>query len=106
MEKVIFVLDNADDVVESGSRNQFVKMLPEMRSFSNKNLAFVITSRKTFNAPNYDFEITDIRLACLSPDEASSLLLSKVRNAETRQKLSQIMWLCSPCTLHCWFAAF
>ena len=32
MEKVTFVLDNADDIVESGSRDQFVNMLREMRS--------------------------------------------------------------------------
>ena len=89
MEKVTFVLDNADDIVESDSRVQFVNMLREMRSLSNQNLTFVITSRKTLNAPNYDFEIPNIRLVCLSPDEASNLLLSKVHNAETRQKLSQ-----------------
>ena len=52
-------------------------------------MTFVITSRKTVKAPNYDREIADIRLACLSPDEASNLLLSKVHNVETRQKLSQ-----------------
>ena len=89
MEKVTFVLDNADDVVESGSRHQFVKMLREMRSLSNKNLTFIITSRKTVNSPNYDSEMMNIRLACLSPGEASDLLLSKVHSEENRQKLSQ-----------------
>ena len=89
MEKVAFVLDNADDIVESGSRAQFVNMLREMRSLSNQNLTFVITSRKTVSAPNYEFQIRNIRLACLSPDEASNLLLSKVHDAKTRQKLSQ-----------------
>ena len=89
MEKVTFVLDNADDIVESDSRDQFVDILRKMRSLSNVNLTFVITSRKTINAPNYEFKIMNIRLACLSPDEASNLLLSKVHSAETRQKLSQ-----------------
>ena len=90
MQKVTFVLDDADDIVESGSRDRFVKMLREMRSLSNQNLTFIITSRKTINAaPKYDFEITNIRLACLSPGEASDLLLSKVHSAETRQKLFQ-----------------
>ena len=84
MEKVTFVLDNADDIVESGSRAKFVNILREMRSLSNKNLTFVITSRKTVNA-----EVMNIRLACLAPDEASNLLLSKVHDAETRRKLSQ-----------------
>ena len=64
-------------------------MLREIKSLSNQNLTFVITSRKTVKAPNYDREIADIRLACLSADEASSLLLSKVHSAETRQKLFQ-----------------
>ena len=64
-------------------------MLREIKSLSNQNLTFVITSRKTVNAPNYEFKIMNIRLACLSADEASSLLLSKVQNAEARQKLSQ-----------------
>ena len=89
MEKVTFVLDNADDIVESDSQVEFVNMLRQMRSLSNQNLTFIITSRKTVIAPNYDFEIRNIRLASLSPDEASHLLLSKVQNAESRQKLSQ-----------------
>ena len=89
MEKVTFVLDNADDIVECGSGDKFVNMLREMRSLSNQNLTFIITSRKTVNAPNYEFKIKNIRLACLSPDEASDLLLSKVQNTEARQKLSQ-----------------
>ena len=89
MEKMTFVLDNADDVVESGSRAEFVSMLREMRSLSNQNMTFIITSRKTVNSPNYDSEIKIIRLACLTPSEASDLLLSKVHSAENRQKLSQ-----------------
>ena len=90
MEKVTFVLDDADDIVESASRVQFVAMLREMRSLSNQNLTFIITSRKTINAaPKYDLEIMNIRLACLPSSEASDLLLSKVHSAETRQKLSQ-----------------
>jgi len=97
MKKVTFVLDNADDIVESGSRVQFVNMLREMRSLSNHNLTFVITTRKTVSAPNYDFEIMNIRLACLSPDEASNLLLSKVQSKETRQKLSQTAKIVTLC---------
>ncbi len=88
-KKVTFVLDNADDVLESGSRNQFVKMLRDMRALSRQNLTFIITSRKTINAPSYDFKIENIRLTTLSLDEASNLLLSKVHSVETRQKLTQ-----------------
>ncbi len=88
-EKVTFVLDNADDVLESGSRDQFVKMLRDMRALSRQNLTFVITSRKTVNTPSYDFKIGNIRLTTLSLESASNLLLSKVHSAEIRQKLSQ-----------------
>ena len=54
-------------------------------------MTFVITSRKTVNAPSYDFKIENIRLGTLSLhlDEASNLLLSKVHSVETRQKLTQ-----------------
>ena len=88
-QKVTFVLDNADDILESGGRDQFVNMLREMRALSRQNLTFVITSRKTVNAPSYDFKIENIRLATLSLDDASNLLLSKVQSLETRQKLTQ-----------------
>ncbi|KAL9980311.1 hypothetical protein ACROYT_G008877 [Oculina patagonica] len=86
-EKVTFVLDNADDVLESSSQDQFVKMLLDMRALSKESLTFVITSRKAVNAPSCDFRI--IRLSCLSSDEASNLLLWKVNSVETRQKLTQ-----------------
>ena len=98
MQKVTFVLDNADDIVESGSRAQFVNLLREMRSLSNQNLAFVITSRKTVNSPSRNnFEFMNIRLSCLSLDEGSHLLLSKVADAETRQKLSQTSKIVNLC---------
>ncbi|KAJ7369473.1 hypothetical protein OS493_038739, partial [Desmophyllum pertusum] len=112
LEKVTFVLDNADDVLDSDSRDQFVKMLREMRALSSQTVTFVITSRRTINAPSYGFIIRNIRLTCLSSDEASNLLLSKVHSEETREKtLSDdkngfIMWLCPPGTLHCWLVAF
>ena len=83
-KKVTFVLDNADDIVESDSQVQFVNMLREMRCLSNQNFTFAITSRKTVNT-----EVMNIRSACLSPYGGSNLLLSKVHDAETRQKLSQ-----------------
>ncbi|KAJ7326579.1 hypothetical protein OS493_027533 [Desmophyllum pertusum] len=97
LDKVTFVLDNADDVLESGSRDQFVKMLREMRALSRQNLTFVITTRRIINAPSSDFTIRNIRLTCLSSDEASNLLLSKVHSEETRQKLSQTTKMVSLC---------
>lgn len=87
--KITFVLDNADDALESQeSRSQFVRMICDMRNLSKQNITFVITSRKTFNAAGYHLVIEEIRLSNLSQDEATKLLLSKYK-AETRKKLSQ-----------------
>ncbi|KAJ7349552.1 hypothetical protein OS493_038591 [Desmophyllum pertusum] len=97
LEKVTFVLDNADDVLESGSRDQFVKMLREMRALSSQNLTFITTTRRRINAPSSDCTIRNIRLTCLSSDEASNLLLSKVHSEETRENLSQTTKMVSLC---------
>ena len=87
--KITFVLDNADDALESQeSRSQFVRMICDMRNLSKQNITFVITSRKTFNASGYHLVIEEIRLTSLSEDEATKLLLSKYK-AEKRKKLSQ-----------------
>ena len=87
--KITFVLDNADDALESQeSRSQFVRMVCDMRNLSKQNITFVITSRKTFNAAGYHLVIEEIRLSNLPQDEATKLLLSKYK-AEERKKLSQ-----------------
>ncbi|KAJ7369390.1 hypothetical protein OS493_039399 [Desmophyllum pertusum] len=72
-------------------------MLREMRALSRQNLTFVITTRRIINAPSSDFTIRNIRLTCLSSDEASNLLLSKVHSEETRQTLSQTTKMVSLC---------
>ena len=88
--KITFVLDNADDALESQeSRSQFVRMICDMRNLSKQNITFVITSRKTFNSAGYQLAIEEIRLSSLSQDEASKLLLSKIYNVEKRSQLSQ-----------------
>ena len=91
LEKITFVLDYADDALESqDSRNQFVNMMRNMRTLSKQTITFIITSRKTFNATGSpDLRIKDIRLGSLSPDEAMKLLLSKVHTVVTKNKLSQ-----------------
>ena len=88
--KITFVLDNADDALESqDSRGQFVRMVCDMRKLSKQNITFVITSRKTFNSAVYNLAIEEIRLSSLSQDEATKLLLSKIYNVEKRSQLSQ-----------------
>ena len=91
LKKVTFVLDNADDALESqDSRNHFVNLMCEMRTLSKQNITFAITSRKTIStAANSHIQIKDIRLTSLPPGEATKILLSKVHNDKTKQKLTQ-----------------
>lgn len=97
-DNITFVLDNADDALESqDSRSQFLSMMCEMRTLSQQKITFVITSRKTMNATGYHLETKEIRMRSLSPDEAMKLLLSKIDNAETRNKLSQTKRMAELC---------
>ena len=87
-KKVSFILDNADDVLESGDRTAFVTILKDMRTLSNGKISFVITTRKLFQLdPNLRMEC--VRLRTLSREHAQELLLSKVLNADVKQGLSK-----------------
>ena len=86
--KVCFILDNADDVLESGDRTAFVTILKDMRTLSNPKITFVITTRKLFQLdPNLRMEC--VRLRTLSREHTQELLLSKVLNADVKQGLSK-----------------
>ena len=87
-KKVSFILDNADDVLESGDRTAFVTILKDMRTLSNCKITFVITTRKLFQLdPNLRMKC--VRLRTLSREHAQELLLSKVLNADVKQGLSK-----------------
>ena len=87
-KKVSFILDNADDVFESGDRTAFVTILKDMRTLSNGKISFVITTRKLFQLdPNLRMEC--VRLRTLSREHAQELLLSKVLNVDVKQGLSK-----------------
>ena len=43
VEKVTLILDNADHVLESGDRQEFVNMLRDLRIYSRQSLSFIIT---------------------------------------------------------------
>ena len=87
-KKVSFILDNADDVLESGDRTAFVTMLKEMRTLSNCKITFVITTRKLFQLdPNLRMKC--VRLRTLSREHAQELLMSKVLNPDVKQGLSK-----------------
>ena len=50
--QVTFILDNADDVVDSADRSAFLEMLSAVRMLSRQNVTFAVTSRKSFNDPD------------------------------------------------------
>ena len=87
-KKVCFILDNADDVLESGDRTAFVTILKDMRTLSNSKITFVITTRKLFQLDR-NLQMKCVRLRTLSREHAQELLLSKVLNADVKQGLSK-----------------
>ena len=94
-QKVTFILDNVDDVLESGGRNDFVSIFHDMRMLSNYHVAFVITTRKLFKCTN--LKMKEVRLTPLSREEAKKLLVSKVLDEGMQQKLSKTEKLVELC---------
>ena len=94
-QRVTFILDNADDVLESGDgRAEFTRLLQDMRMLAKDNVTFVVTSRKAFKDPS--LMMKEVRITPLSSDEAKKLVESKV--AESVQvKLSQAEKLVELC---------
>ena len=95
--QVVFVLDNADSVLESETdRHLFLETLSAMRMFSKQNVAFVITSRKRFQHKSLPWK--EVNLSPLSPDEAKKLLISRVSRRGTQSeefsKVETIVKLC------------
>ncbi|XP_068747833.1 nephrocystin-3-like [Montipora capricornis] len=95
--KLVFVLDNADSLVESeADRNFFLETLGAMRMLSKQNVAFVITSRKRFQHKSLPWK--EVNLSPLSPDEAKKLLISRVSRRGTQieefSKVETIIKLC------------
>ena len=92
--QVTFVLDNADDILES-EQSSFLDILREMTQLSEKKLTFVITSREQFKAR--DLLLKEVVLSSLSPDEAKEVLISRVSDEEIGKNLSrtgEIVKLC------------
>ena len=93
--QVTFVLDNADDILESEERFPFLDILRKMTQLSQKKVTFVITSRRQFKAPDLPSE--DVILSSLSPEQAKEVLISRVSDVEIRKNLSkteEIVKLC------------
>ena len=87
-KKVSFILDNADDVLESDDRAAFVSILKDMRTLSNGKISFVITSRRVFQL-DLNLRMECVRLRTLSREHAQELLMSKVLDPDVKQGLSK-----------------
>ena len=93
--QVTFVLDNADDILESEQRSSFLEILREMTQLSEKKLTFVITSREQFKVR--DLLLKEVVLSSLSTDQAKEVLISRVSDEEIGKNLSrteEIVHLC------------
>ena len=93
--QVTFVLDNADDILESKQRSSFLDILREMTQLSKKKLTFVITSREQFQAR--DLLSKEVVLSSLSTDHAKEVLISRVSDKDIGENLSrteEIVKLC------------
>ena len=93
--QVTFVLDNADDILESEQRSPFLAILRKMTELSEKKLTFVITSRRLFKPRDLPSEV--VVLSSLPPEQAKKVLISRVRDEEIGKNLSrteEIVKLC------------
>ena len=93
--QVTFVLDNADDILETEQRSSFLDILQEMTQLSEKKLTFVITSREQFKVRDLLFK--EVVLSSLSTDHAKEVLISRVSDKEIGENLSkteEIVKLC------------
>ena len=93
--QVTFVLDNADDILESEQRSSFLDVLREMTQLSKKKLTFVITSREQFKVR--DLLLKEVVLSSLSTDQAKEVLISRLSDEEIGKNLSrteEIVKLC------------
>ena len=75
-KSVTFILDNADDVLESGDRAGFASLLQDMRMLANGNVTFVVTSRKLFYK-HPSLEMKEVRVTPLSSTRQRNLLSLK-----------------------------
>ena len=92
---VTFVLDNADDVVDSECE-EFLKFLSDIRTYSRQKVTFIITSRREFGEGIIQSRI--VRLGQLPSEEAKQVLWSRMTNRnsfkESLSKAEQLIKLC------------
>ena len=107
---VTFILDHADDFLDSNCRKQFLNLLRTVRMLSEQRVTYVITTRKTFK--DSELQTGEVRLNPLITRRVKKYsCLSRVRQrgpkkAEQDKGNSRAMWFCSFGTLCCWILAF
>ena len=90
-----FILDNADSIIECS--RDFLHMMQEMRTLSRQKVSFVVTSRKTIPMGQSHLDKKEVRVNCLSQEDAERLLFSKVSSDEKRKTLTQTKKLVELC---------
>ena len=86
--QVTFILDNADDVVDSADRSDFfrdVKCRTNVIEAKRDICRYV--KKKSFHDP--DLQQRVVRLKQLSVEEAKNIVISRVSDQHVRQKLSR-----------------
>ena len=94
-KNAIFVLDNVDHILDGDDHDAFLTFLREVRTYSNQNVAFIVTSRQQFSS--HDISVENITLGSLSPEAARQVLTSRVTKQETRQGLTKVDKLTDLC---------
>ena len=95
LENVTFVLDNADDVLQSDERPQFTSILRDLRILSRQKVTFVVTSRRVFK--DSSLKMTEVRLKPLSLDESMKIIVSQLPDQSLKKDLCKTEKLVELC---------
>ena len=87
MNNVTFILDNADDVLNSDDRLHFINLLRDMRILSGQNINFVLTSRRVFK--DSSLKMIEVRLKPLPPKESQRVLTEQISDDCIKKQLSK-----------------
>ena len=96
LRNAIFVLDDADHILDADDRDAFLNFLRDMSTYSKQNVTSIVTSRQTFHTTS-DMNVENIRLRPLSSDAAMQMLISRVPNPQIQQKLIKVDKLAELC---------
>ncbi|CAH3157331.1 unnamed protein product [Porites lobata] len=87
MNHVTFILDNADDILNSDDRLHFINLLRDMRILSGQNVDFLVTSRRVFK--DSSLKMIEVRLKALALEESRRVLTAQVSDDCIKKQLSK-----------------